>query len=106
MTATNSNRLQIEQAAHGCISSRLCDWPALVAALEAERIVLPMDTPMSTVTQICRLLNYYFISVDSANLVELTPDEKEAFKQVECDFLSELKTFTEHVQRQHGIVRR
>jgi hypothetical protein len=89
--ASEFHRLQIEQAARGCISSQLSDWPALVAALVAERIVLPMNTSIETVTQICRLLDYYFISVDSAELVELTPEEKAAFDRVGGDFLDRLK---------------
>ena len=113
--ASDFHRLQIEQAAHGGISSPLRDWPELIAALEAEQIVLPMDTPISTVTQICRLLDYYFISVDSADLVKLTPEEKAAFDRVNSDFLSQLKsgkldlpaaTLTEHLQKQAGIVKR
>ena len=57
MGITDSDLLQIEQAASGCIDKTIADWQLLGNILSRIGINLPASTPASTVTAICRMLN-------------------------------------------------
>ena len=48
--------LQIEQAARGCISGDLSEWPLLRKELGDLGIILPLDTQARTLTKICKLI--------------------------------------------------
>lgn len=50
------DQLQIEQAAKGCISGTLAEWPDLDAALCKRKLHLPKDTVARTLTEICLLI--------------------------------------------------
>jgi hypothetical protein len=52
---TESDRLQIEQAAAGCIDKTIGDWACLAHALRKLGVILPPGTLAVTVTAICRL---------------------------------------------------
>lgn len=48
------NRLQIEQAAQGCVSGTLKEWPALDAALSSIGWKLKKSTPASYLRDLCQ----------------------------------------------------
>lgn len=47
---------QIHQAAIGCISGSLIEWPYLAEALMAQGVPLPPGTTASTVQAVCKLI--------------------------------------------------
>ena len=53
---SDNDILQIEQAARGCISGKLSEWPALYHALKKCNVLLPLDTHALVLTQICKLI--------------------------------------------------
>ncbi len=53
---SDHNLLQIDQAAIGCISGTLNEWPELDHALKKYNITLPHDTIAITLQRICQLL--------------------------------------------------
>lgn len=61
-----SMKLQIEQAAYGCISGTLEEWPALKEALSRYQIQLPPQTSAWALSQICRLLMIHVLSAKTA----------------------------------------
>lgn len=48
--------LQVEQAAAGCVSGTLEEWPDLNRALCRVGVALPLETPAGSLRVICRLL--------------------------------------------------
>lgn len=52
----NHDYLQIDQAANGCISGTLKEWPHLKMALERLNIVISNDTKAIELTRICRII--------------------------------------------------
>lgn len=49
-------QLQIEQAASGCISGYLREWPVLQSALAYEGLILSDDTLSPTLKKICQMI--------------------------------------------------
>ncbi len=66
---TEYDRIQFEQAANGCISGTLEEWPCLHAAFYAKGIDLHQDTRASTLTVLSKL-------VLSANPESFQPDRE------------------------------
>lgn len=53
---TENHRLQLEQAANGCIGGLLEEWPNLDAALRHQGIKLPPETGCMALTSISKLI--------------------------------------------------
>jgi hypothetical protein len=55
MTPSAHELLQIQQAAKGCVSGTLAEWPYLKDALKVQGIFLPDSAPASELVKVCKV---------------------------------------------------
>lgn len=84
-------QLQIEQAASGCISGYLNEWPVLHAALSHEGLDLPDNTPSSTLKKICQMI----LELDKAS--QLQNEVMDLFSELAQDRLEDLDSNDQNV---------
>lgn len=75
------DRLQIEQAARGCIDKTIEHWEATHRALLRLGICLPGDTVATTVTQICRYIQFVWDHVQKQDEQAIQTDEQEKLEE-------------------------